>query len=100
MTEARQFDAVQRWFLGLAAGGFIIGGLILAFASDPGSDELAWGGILLRSGMISGAWWLVLPEARRVGPTTWHRSHRGSSAGGSTQADPRGPAGCDLGGVR
>ncbi len=44
---------------------------MLTFVSDPGPDELAWGGILLRSGMLLGAWWLVLPNARRVRPGTW-----------------------------
>jgi len=44
---------------------------VLTFVSDPGPDELAWGGILLRSGMLFGAWWLVLPNARRIRPGTW-----------------------------
>ena len=71
MSDDQQPGASQRWFFGIVAAGFIIGGLVLTFASDPGPDELAWGGILLRTGMILGAWWLVLPNARRVRPATW-----------------------------
>jgi hypothetical protein len=71
MTDSQRSGVVQRWFLGIVAGGFLAGGLVLALVSDPGPDELAWGGILLRSGMLMGAWWLVLPNARRVRRTTW-----------------------------
>jgi len=62
---------VARPFLAVVAGGFLIGGLLLTFISDPGPDELAWGGILLRSGMLMGAWWLVMPSARNVRRSTW-----------------------------
>ncbi len=71
MTDSQRSGAAQRWFLGVVAGGFLAGGLALALVADPGPDELAWGGILLRSGMLLGAWWLVLPNARRVRRTTW-----------------------------
>ncbi|MEE8498081.1 MAG: hypothetical protein V3S62_06080 [Acidimicrobiia bacterium] len=71
MTDSQRPGAAQRWFLGVVAAGFLAGGLVLALVSDPGPDELAWGGILLRSGMLLGAWWLVLPNARRVRRTTW-----------------------------
>ncbi len=62
---------MSRSYLGVVAAGFLVGGLVLTFVSDPGPDELAWGGILLRSGMLLGAWWLVLPNARRIRPATW-----------------------------
>ena len=71
MTDSQPSGAAQRWFLGIVAGGFLAGGLVLALVADPGPDELAWGGILLRSGMLMGAWWLVLPNARRVRRATW-----------------------------
>ena len=62
---------MSRWYLGVIAAGFLIGGLALAFVSDPGPDELAWGGILLRSGMLLGGWWLVMPNAHRIRRSTW-----------------------------
>ncbi len=62
---------MSRIALGIVAAGFLIVGLVLTFTSDPGPDELAWGGILLRAGALLGAWWLVLPQARRVRPVTW-----------------------------
>ena len=62
---------MSRAYLGVVATGLLVGGLVLTFVSDPGPDELAWGGILLRSGMLLGAWSLVLPNARRVRRSTW-----------------------------
>lgn len=62
---------MPRWFLGVTAAGFLAGGLVLTFTADPGPDKLAWGGILVRSGLIFGAWWLVLPNAKRVRRSTW-----------------------------
>lgn len=62
---------MSRPALGIVAAGFLAVGLVLTFTSDPGPDELAWGGVLIRSGALLGAWWLVLPRARRVRPATW-----------------------------
>lgn len=62
---------MSRAYLGVVAAVFLAAGLVLTFVSDPGPDELAWGGILLRSGMLLGAWWLVLPSAKRIRPAVW-----------------------------
>jgi len=62
---------VPRTPLGLIAAALLIGGLVFTFSTDPGPDELAWGGILLRSGALLGAVWLVLPNARRLPRAAW-----------------------------
>jgi hypothetical protein len=62
---------MSRPFLGISALGFLITGLVATFVVDPAPDELIWGGVLLRAGMLMGAWWLVLPSARRLRPQTW-----------------------------
>ena len=62
---------MSRSFLGVSALGFLIAGLVATFVVDPAPDELIWGGVLLRAGMLMGAWWLVLPSSRRLRPQTW-----------------------------
>ncbi len=62
---------VRRTILGLIAAALLAGGLLLTFTAEAETDGRVWGGILLRSGAVLGAVWLVYPKARRVSPPMW-----------------------------
>ena len=61
---------MHRPTLGVIAALLAVGG-VLAMAVDLGEGHVVWGGMLLRSGVVLGAIWLVLPSARRIPAAGW-----------------------------
>lgn len=59
---------MNRTALGVAVALLLVVGAVMTVAPDMDSMT---GGVLLRSGLVLGAVWLVLPRARELSTTTW-----------------------------
>ena len=62
---------VQRVVLGIIALVLAVGGGLGAFTEVFGSNTEWWGGVALRTGLVLGAFWLVMPRARDVPIPIW-----------------------------
>lgn len=62
---------MQRIVLGIIALVLAIGGAFGAFTEVFGSGTEWWGGVALRTGLVLGAFWLVVPRARDVPVPVW-----------------------------
>lgn len=49
----------------------LVVGSLGTFTDVLGADNAVLGGVALRTGIILGAFWLVLPKARTVSPAVW-----------------------------
>lgn len=58
---------MHRPTLGVLAGVILVAGLVATYVGDSES----WGSVLMRSGAILGAIWLVLPQARQIAKPVW-----------------------------
>ena len=62
---------VQRVVLGIIAFVLAVGGALGAFTEVFGANTEWWGGVALRTGLVLGAFWLVMPRARDVPTPVW-----------------------------
>lgn len=62
---------MQRAVLGVIAVALVIAGALGAFTEVFGTDTEWWGGVGLRTGLVLGAFWLVMPRARDVPVPVW-----------------------------
>ena len=62
---------MERRLLGILAVGFAVFGALGTFTAAFGDGSEQWGGVLLRSAMILGVLWLVIPKARQVPRPVW-----------------------------
>ena len=62
---------MQRRVLGIIALALIVVGSLGTFTDVLATDDAVLGGVALRTGVILGAFWLVLPKARTVPPAVW-----------------------------
>ena len=62
---------MERRVLGVVALSLIVVGTIGTFTNLFGADSTWWGGVALRTGLVLGVLWLVLPKAREVPRAVW-----------------------------
>lgn len=62
---------MQRIVLGVIAVGLVVFGVLGSFTDVLGEDALWWGGVTLRTGVLLGVFWLVMPRATQVPRPVW-----------------------------
>ncbi|NND01853.1 MAG: hypothetical protein HKN91_03620 [Acidimicrobiia bacterium] len=62
---------MQRIVLGIIALVLVVGGALGAFTEVFGANTEWWGGVALRTGLVLGAFWLVMPRAKDVPTPVW-----------------------------
>lgn len=62
---------MQRRALGIVALGLLGAGSAGTFTDLLGEDSIWWGGVALRTGLVLGVFWLVIPKARQVPRPVW-----------------------------